>query len=192
MKNNLVFRSMFVLSATVLSSFGMYSIAKNLNIAHAATPCIVTIFGVQYDVEPLKTNHTGGDVFICNTDMTAVYQGMHGTNVSRMASFLVTTPAPSPSTTPSPSPSTSPSPSATPLPSVTPSPSATPIPSASPRTESHHDDEHEEDEDHAQRHDSDDDDDDEDEDDHKSGHDSDKVRKETRSNSESKHDRDDD
>lgn len=187
MKSNILFRSLFVLSATVLSSFGIYNVVKNVDTASAATPCIVTIFGVQYDVEPLKTGHSGGDVFICNTDMSAVYQGMHGTNVSRMTAFLVSTPAPSASTSPSPNPSTSPSPSATPSPSVTPSPSPTPLPSASPRGEN----QHTEDEDYNERHESDDDDD-QDDDDHKSDHDGDDDHKASRSNSGSKHDRDDD
>lgn len=51
--------------------------------------CIVTLFGKQYDVTPLITGHPGGNVFTCGTDMTAIYQGQHGTDVSRMQKYLV-------------------------------------------------------------------------------------------------------
>jgi cytochrome b involved in lipid metabolism len=52
--------------------------------------CIVTIFGKRYDVTPLQTNHPGGNIFNCGTDMTAVYQGQHGSNLSRMQPYLMT------------------------------------------------------------------------------------------------------
>lgn len=50
--------------------------------------CIISLFGKQYDVAPLRSTHSGGDIFACNTDMTAVYQGKHGTNVSRMQPYI--------------------------------------------------------------------------------------------------------
>lgn len=53
--------------------------------------CIVTIFGSQYDVTTLRSTHSGGDVFTCGTDMTAIYQNHHGSNVSLIAPYLVTT-----------------------------------------------------------------------------------------------------
>jgi len=53
--------------------------------------CIITLFGLQYDVAPLRSTHPGGDIFVCGTDMTTVYQGQHGTDVSRMQPYLVTT-----------------------------------------------------------------------------------------------------
>lgn len=53
--------------------------------------CIITLFGKQYDVSPLQTTHTGGNIFNCGTDMTAVYQGQHGTDVTRMQPYLVST-----------------------------------------------------------------------------------------------------
>lgn len=49
--------------------------------------CVVTIFGEQFDVFPLKKTHQGGDIFICETDMTATYQKQHGTDLSRMAPY---------------------------------------------------------------------------------------------------------
>ena len=192
MNKNILMRSLFVLSATALSAFGFYSLANKIDTARAATPCIVTIFGVQYDVAPLQTGHSGGNIFTCNTDMSAVYQGMHGTNVSQLAGFKVSSPTPTPSTTPTPSatptPSTTPSPTTSPTPSTSPSPSSTPV--------THHDEDHDEHDDadeHEDRHDNDDDHDDEGEKrDHKSEKSSQKERDDSSSKSESRHDRDDD
>ena len=186
MKKNILMRSMFVLSATALSAFGIYSLVNKVGTAQAATPCIVTIFGVQYDVAPLKTGHSGGDVFICNTDMTAVYQGMHGNNVSRMVGFKVATPTPSttpaPSATPVPSTSPTPSPSVSPKPSVTPAPSSTPIVG--------HDDD---DDEHDDRDDLDEDKDVDDENDHhKQVKEQKSEHKESKDKSKSRSERDDD
>jgi len=55
----------------------------------AYSSCVITVFGQQYDISSLQSDHSGGNVFTCNTDMTAVYQGQHGSNVSRIASFLI-------------------------------------------------------------------------------------------------------
>ena len=74
--------------------------------------CIITLFGKQYDVTVLQNSHTGGNLFNCGTDMTSIYQSKHGTDVSRMAAYLMTGPSPtgvptvSPTTTPTNSPST--------------------------------------------------------------------------------------
>lgn len=136
MKNVLLTRSLMAVSALTLTGLSYFNIFKHIDPAYAATPCIVTLFGVQYDVSPLQTGHTGGNIFVCGTDMTATYQGMHGTNVSRMTAYLLTSPSPSPSVSPSPSPSpspsVSPSPSTSPSPSPSVSPSSTPSPSGSP------------------------------------------------------------
>ena len=39
--------------------------------------CVITISGVKYDVQPLRNTHSGGDVFVCNTDMTNIFFGEH-------------------------------------------------------------------------------------------------------------------
>lgn len=52
--------------------------------------CIITLWSNQYDVTSLQTSHSGGNVFQCGADMTAVYQSQHGTNLSRMQQYLVT------------------------------------------------------------------------------------------------------
>jgi hypothetical protein len=55
----------------------------------AAQGCIITLFGKQYDVTRLQTTHPGGNVFVCGTDQSAAYQAQHGTDMSRMAPYLV-------------------------------------------------------------------------------------------------------
>ncbi|MEI8361458.1 MAG: hypothetical protein WCG01_04985 [bacterium] len=54
-----------------------------------AAQCVITLFGQQYDVTALQTSHSGGNVFVCGTDQTAIYQAKHGTNMSRMTPYLV-------------------------------------------------------------------------------------------------------
>ena len=51
--------------------------------------CVVRIFGQSYDVSVLGSTHSGGNVFNCGTNMDAVYAAQHGTNVSRMQSYLI-------------------------------------------------------------------------------------------------------
>ena len=53
--------------------------------------CIITVFGKSYDVTPLQTSHPGGNVFVCGADNSSAYQSAHGTNVSRIQPYLVTT-----------------------------------------------------------------------------------------------------
>ncbi|MCX6730628.1 MAG: hypothetical protein NTZ55_02165 [Candidatus Roizmanbacteria bacterium] len=52
--------------------------------------CSVTLFGKQYDVTNLRSTHSGGNIFNCGTDMTAIYQGRHGSDLSRMQQYLIT------------------------------------------------------------------------------------------------------
>jgi hypothetical protein len=140
------------LAILVLSASGAYQFVRVDKVRAATTPCIVTVFGQQYDVTALTSSHTGGNIFVCGTDMTATYQAMHGTDVSRILSYLITpTPTPSPTVTPGNTPTASPSPTPmntttpSPSPSVTPVPSpvitTTPSPSVSP---SHHDEDEDE------------------------------------------------
>lgn len=51
--------------------------------------CIITLFGGKYDVTRLRQTHSGGDVFTCGADMTAIYQSRHGTNLSMMEKYKV-------------------------------------------------------------------------------------------------------
>jgi len=56
----------------------------------SSVQCAITLFGKQYNVDSLRNTHSGGDVFNCGTDMTAIYQAQHGTDVTRMQPYLIT------------------------------------------------------------------------------------------------------
>lgn len=51
--------------------------------------CIITVLGKQYDVQPLRGRHPGGDVFECGTDMTSTFQGQHGGDIGRLEPYKV-------------------------------------------------------------------------------------------------------
>lgn len=51
--------------------------------------CIITVSGQQYDVTNLRNTHSGGNIFECNTDMTNVYQGKHGSGLSLISKYLI-------------------------------------------------------------------------------------------------------
>lgn len=51
---------------------------------NTANGCIVTVAGNKYDVAELRKTHSGGNVFVCGTDMTATYTGQHGTDYARI------------------------------------------------------------------------------------------------------------
>lgn len=53
--------------------------------------CVITLFGQKFDVSSLQSSHSGGNVFVCGTDQTTLYQGQHGTNLSRMAPYAIPT-----------------------------------------------------------------------------------------------------
>ena len=69
-------------SALALLFFGIVGPAS-------AAQCIITLSGKQYDVTTLQTSHSGGNVFVCGTDQSALFQGKHGTDLARMAKYLV-------------------------------------------------------------------------------------------------------
>lgn len=49
----------------------------NSNTNTVSNACIVTIEGQKYDVTTLRRTHSGGDVFVCNTDMTNTFFSQH-------------------------------------------------------------------------------------------------------------------
>jgi hypothetical protein len=126
-----------IITAGIIATGGL-KFASTAKSVEASTPCIITISGVQYDVAPLTVAgvHPGGNVFVCGTDMTALFMSMptHATDIARMTPYIYVPPTatPTPTHTPSPSPLPSVSPTVTPspLPSVTPlpSPSISPTP----------------------------------------------------------------
>lgn len=52
--------------------------------------CLITIQGKQYNVTSLRSRHSGGDIFKCGTDMTAIYQNQHGSSLSQIQPYLYT------------------------------------------------------------------------------------------------------
>ena len=152
-----LFKKLLVVAISVIvSATGLTKLATTATSVEAATaaPCIIAISGIQYDVAPLTVAgiHPGGNVFVCGTDMTALFMAMptHAADIARMTPYIyiaptatptpttvpTVSPSPIPSTTPAPSITPSPIPSTTPAPSVTPTvspaPSTTPAPSISP------------------------------------------------------------
>lgn len=51
--------------------------------------CIITIDGQKYDVESLRSMHTGGDIFVCGTDMSAAFHRKHDDNLQMIQKYLV-------------------------------------------------------------------------------------------------------
>ena len=51
--------------------------------AENADRCIVTIMDKRYDVTDFKSEHEGGDVFICGADMSKDYNKEHGKDLER-------------------------------------------------------------------------------------------------------------
>lgn len=156
----------------LLSGFTVYNVFSNVTKVGAVEPCLVTIFGKTYDVGPLQTGHSGGNIFTCNTDMSNVYQSQHGTNVSRISSFLVISPTATPTIVPNVTPTVTPTGTPTVTPTVTPAstPTVTPI--------DDDDDDHDIDDDHDMDNDDDDHEEDKhrDDDDHDDDHDSNRRR----------------
>lgn len=68
------------------------SISKEnaLNSQESNDKCYIVINGNTYDVTTFRYKHSGGDIFVCNTDMTEKFNSMHGTNYSLIKRFLVT------------------------------------------------------------------------------------------------------
>lgn len=83
-------------TGTTLAASALTTTAGSNNSQITETGCIITLFGLQYDVTSLQSSHSGGDIFVCGTDMSAKYQSAHGTNVNRMQPYLVTASTSSP------------------------------------------------------------------------------------------------
>jgi len=49
--------------------------------------CIITVFGAKYNVTQLRNTHSGGDIFVCNSDMTATFVSQHGLNKGLIAPY---------------------------------------------------------------------------------------------------------
>ncbi len=173
--------------ALVTSLSSVSKIVSNIKPVHAATPCIITISGIQYDVSPLLApgSHAGGtSMFVCGTDLTSTFMSMptHAADIARMSPYIYIAPTntPSPTAVPTVLPTIIPTITPTSTPTVTPSvaptssPTVTPVPSTSvsptPSIVDHDDDDELEEENESNEID---DHDEEKEDDHKSNSNSD-------------------
>lgn len=67
--------------------------------------CIITLFGSRYDVTQLRNTHSGGDIFVCGTDQSSLFQGAHAGELFRMEPYkIVDTISTDTTTTPDPVP----------------------------------------------------------------------------------------
>jgi hypothetical protein len=52
--------------------------------------CIITVNGNRYDVTNFRDQHSGGNVFVCGTDMTSIFFSQHGSGtLQKMAPYLI-------------------------------------------------------------------------------------------------------
>ncbi len=52
--------------------------------------CVISIDGVSYEITSLRSTHSGGDVFTCGADMSAIFWGQHGNSILRkMAKYQI-------------------------------------------------------------------------------------------------------
>lgn len=138
-----------ILSILVIGVTAIIKFSTFIGGVQAATPCIITLFGNQYDVTSLTTNHTGGNIFQCGTDMTATYLAQHGADLTRMAPFLIS-PTLTPTVNPTPTPTivqVTPTPTSIPTETttVTPTLTVTPTPTSIHTSDDRDDDEQDED-----------------------------------------------
>lgn len=54
-----------------------------------AKPCIVTVNGSKYDVTSLRKSHSGGNIFVCGTNMTSTFQSMHGNDYNIIRKYKI-------------------------------------------------------------------------------------------------------
>ncbi len=54
-----------------------------------AKPCIVTVNGSRYDVTSLRKSHSGGNIFVCGTNMTSTFQSMHGNDYNIIRKYKI-------------------------------------------------------------------------------------------------------
>ena len=43
--------------------------------------CVIKIDGVSYEITSLRKSHSGGDIFSCGTDMSAIFWGRHNQKI---------------------------------------------------------------------------------------------------------------
>lgn len=54
------------------------------------TRCLVQIDGTTFNVSQLRTTHSGGNIFTCGTDMSAIFWNQHGQSIlSQMQKYRI-------------------------------------------------------------------------------------------------------
>jgi cytochrome b involved in lipid metabolism len=100
---------LFLISLIIFTSFIVYSLVQSpsarqntVMVAPTTTVtsspskttnpslCIITINGQRYDVTQYQYQHSGGNIFTCGTDMTAIFNGKHSQRyLNMMQQYLV-------------------------------------------------------------------------------------------------------
>lgn len=86
--NNLSLISRYLYSTVGTVTLTKITPTSALPTSNTSGLCLVTISGQKYDVTKLASTHSGGNIFKCGTDMTAIYNVEHGTSMSRMNKYL--------------------------------------------------------------------------------------------------------
>jgi hypothetical protein len=55
----------------------------------ATTQCLITVDGTVYDVQTFKNQHSGGNIFNCGTDMSAVFHQQHNQRYLTMMQLYI-------------------------------------------------------------------------------------------------------
>lgn len=73
----------------ILPSSDLPSTKPVESLSNLPKTCIITIDGTKYDVTIFRNIHSGGDIFACGTDMSAVFHQQHNLNVLKKISNLL-------------------------------------------------------------------------------------------------------
>jgi len=87
MKKILIIFALLLLSAIVLVVARQPSQEQN---PRQEDLCIITVNGQKYNVTSLRTTHPGGDIYVCDTDMTETFNSKHGIDYGRLDQYLYT------------------------------------------------------------------------------------------------------
>jgi hypothetical protein len=53
------------------------TVVQPTEVSQPSSGCEVVLFGERYDLQAFRQVHPGGDIFQCNTDMSAVFSSQH-------------------------------------------------------------------------------------------------------------------
>lgn len=84
MKKILIIFALLFLSAIVLV------ITRQPSSQQEKSLCLITINGEIYNVESLRSTHPGGDIYICDSDMTETFNSKHGIDYTRLSGYKYT------------------------------------------------------------------------------------------------------